>query len=161
MTEEKYLGEERVSEFWIAIKALVSAKLTEALKNYATDDAVVTAIYVALTDYVQTGDMNSAISTALKNYMPSEQITELIEKTISEISTVSFKIEDILPEIGKSNIIYLIPSSDPREKNVKDEYLWIDGAWEKIGNTSVDLSQYWSKEELREMTKEELKEILV
>lgn len=177
MANEKYLGEERVSEFWLAIKTMVNSKLFDSLKDYATNDAVTTAVMVALTNYIQTDDMNlaistaltnyvqtedmkSAINTALTNYMTSEQVTAAIEEVFEEIQTIRFEAVDKLPDSGESNVIYLIPASDPKDKNLKDEYLWIDGKWEKIGNTSIDLSNYWSKDELREMTKEELEAIL-
>lgn len=45
-----------------------------------------------------------------------------------------------LPPSGEENIIYLVPSTDPQAQNVRDEYMWIDGAWEKIGSTATDIS---------------------
>lgn len=45
-----------------------------------------------------------------------------------------------LPETGEENIIYLVPSTDPKTQNARDEYMWIEGAWEKIGTTSTDIS---------------------
>ena len=45
-----------------------------------------------------------------------------------------------LPVSGEENVIYLVPSSDPGAQNVRDEYMWIDGAWEKIGSTATDIS---------------------
>ena len=43
----------------------------------------------------------------------------------------------------QTNVIYLVPSSDPETGNVKDEYINLDGTtagWEKIGNTDIDLA---------------------
>ena len=45
----------------------------------------------------------------------------------------------------KTNVIYLVPSSDPKTQNAKDEYINLDGTtagWEKIGSTEVDLTGY-------------------
>lgn len=48
--------------------------------------------------------------------------------------------------------IYLVPSQDAEQGNVKDEYVTLqDGgtyAWEKIGSTSVDLSGYSTTDEM-------------
>lgn len=43
----------------------------------------------------------------------------------------------------QTNVIYLVPSSDPKTGNVKDEYINLDGTtagWEKIGDTDIDLA---------------------
>ena len=47
-----------------------------------------------------------------------------------------------------TNVIYLVPSSDPQTENVKDEYINLDGTttgWELIGSTNIDLSNYIQK----------------
>lgn len=45
-----------------------------------------------------------------------------------------------LPVSGEENVIYLVPSTDPQAQNARDEYMWINGAWEKIGSTATDIS---------------------
>lgn len=45
-----------------------------------------------------------------------------------------------LPGSGEENVIYLVPSTDPQAQNARDEYMWISGAWEKIGSTATDIS---------------------
>ena len=54
------------------------------------------------------------------------------------------KLEDITDP--KNNVIYLVPNAGETQ-NVKDEFMWIDGKWELIGTTSVDLSGYYTKED--------------
>lgn len=61
---------------------------------------------------------------------------------IGKLGKVEIISVSVLPETGKSGAIYLVPSAKPGDKNLKDEYLWIDGAWELIGSTAVDLSGY-------------------
>lgn len=72
-------------------------------------------------------------------YYTKEEINNLITDKIT------FKIVDSLPTTGESNIIYLIPSSNSQTQNIKDEYIWLSNKWEKIGSTSIDLSQYYTK----------------
>lgn len=74
-------------------------------------------------------------------YYTKEEINNLITDKIT------FKIVDSLPTTGESNIIYLIPSSNSQTQNIKDEYIWLSNKWEKIGSTSIDLSQYYTKSE--------------
>lgn len=74
-------------------------------------------------------------------YYTKEEINNLITDKIT------FEIVDSLPTTGELNIIYLIPSSNSQTQNVKDEYIWLSNKWEKIGSTSIDLSQYYTKTE--------------
>lgn len=53
-----------------------------------------------------------------------------------------FSVVESLPETGSGSAIYLVPRSPGEEGNVYDEYVWANGAWEKVGSTEVDLSGY-------------------
>lgn len=61
---------------------------------------------------------------------------------IGKLGSLEIESVAVLPTTGKSGVIYLVPSPKPGDKNLKDEYLWIDGKWELIGSTAVDLSGY-------------------
>ena len=72
---------------------------------------------------------------------------EYVKQLISTIQTASFEVVDTLPESDiKSNVIYLVPSNVSGLNNIYDEYIYVDNKWELIGNTSIDLSQYATKE---------------
>lgn len=145
MGDIKVLDVARTQELWNAIKALLTLKVdkTEMVK-YAT------------TAYVDT-----SLNDKLVDYITLEKATQIIEEAIGELAGLSYTTVDSLPESGETNLIYLVPSTNPGEQNIKDEFMWINNAWEKIGSTSADLSNYWSKEDLKPMTSEELQEILV
>lgn len=53
------------------------------------------------------------------------------------------------PETGKENKIYVVPNPDGQGDNMYDEYAWINGAWEKVGEfkAEVDLSAYQTKQD--------------
>ena len=55
-------------------------------------------------------------------------------------------VED-LPPTGEKGVIYL-KSNGGSGNNIYDEYIWTGTAFEKIGTTAVDLSNYWSKTDL-------------
>jgi hypothetical protein len=46
-----------------------------------------------------------------------------------------------LPATGVTHTIYFVPKAGSTN-DVYDEYLYINNAWEMIGNTQVDLSNY-------------------
>lgn len=62
----------------------------------------------------------------------------LRREVVAELPTVEDAIE---------NTIYLVPNGGT-DNNVKDEYLFIDGAFELLGSTEIDMSDYYSKTEL-------------
>ncbi len=57
-----------------------------------------------------------------------------------------FMVVESLPESGEDNIIYLVPSDSPTDKNYKNEYMWINNTWEMIGSTSISLEGYATTE---------------
>lgn len=58
----------------------------------------------------------------------------------------NFQVVDVLPTENISiSTIYLVPSTTPGEENIYDEYIYVNGNWEHIGSTSVDLSDYVTK----------------
>ena len=67
-----------------------------------------------------------------------------IDGLISSAKSGRFVVADSLPTTNiKTDVIYLVPSSKSTVKNVKDEYINLDGTtsgWELIGSTAVDLS---------------------
>lgn len=63
---------------------------------------------------------------------------------------VKMQVVDTLPETGETDTIYLVKKSNPGEQNLYDEYVYTDTGWEHIGDTSVDLSNYYTKDEANE-----------
>lgn len=64
-------------------------------------------------------------------------------------ATFSPIIVQSLPTVGmKGNVLYLIMRDD---NETYDEWLWIDNAWEYIGYTIIDLSIYYTKDEVDQM----------
>ena len=63
---------------------------------------------------------------------------------------VKMQVVDTLPETGETDTIYLVKKDNPGEQNLYDEYVYTDTGWEHIGDTSVDLSNYYTKEETDE-----------
>lgn len=69
-----------------------------------------------------------------------------IKSLLNSISTLKIKNVQSLPTQNiKTDTIYLIPQENGDDK---DTYVYVDGQWEMIGSTSVDLEDYYTKEEV-------------
>lgn len=156
-----YMDIDRLTELWLAIKAALGQKADASeLAKYATPEAVATDIAQALTEYSKTSEVTTAIATALSDYMTTTQVNDAIARAIADAHHITFQPVDTLPATGTENVIYLVPAEGADEDNVKTEYMWINGKWEILGDTKMDLSGYWSKAELRPITSEELQAII-
>ena len=73
----------------------------------------------------------------------------------SATSLQAIKVNELPTEDIKEMCIYLI-STDPKENNYYEEYMYIDNQWELIGNTKVNLESYILKTEVEELLKDYL-----
>lgn len=92
-------------------------------------------------------DVSNFITNTVDNlvnyYKKSETYTqEEVNTLIGNLHSISILFVDTLPTTGETNIIYLVPRAKPEEGNVKDEYIYVNNSWEKIGSTDIDLSGY-------------------
>ena len=145
-----------------------------------TDAAITAAINTALADYSTTTQMTAAIAAALASYYTKSEvdalIADFITKSVNDLTYYYLKSETFtksevnaliaavqqftyqsvaeLPTASADtmNKIYLVPSTNPETKNVKDEYITIavtdqgttTYSWEQIGSTTIDLSGYYT-----------------
>lgn len=80
-----------------------------------------------------------------------------INNMISKMASLQILVVDALPATGENGTIYLVAHSHTSGDSY-DEYIWVSSksAFEKIGNTDIDLSNYWTKTELVECTEDEI-----
>lgn len=94
-------------------------------------------------DYIKNKpDIQGSITSALQNYYTKNEI----DTTISNLATIQIQVVEDLPENGDGNVIYLKAKTAPEEGNGYDEYLWNGTAFEKIGDTSINLTDYATTE---------------
>lgn len=75
------------------------------------------------------------------------QYPELIRNSI--VSGKLFEIVDKLPEDNINiNVIYLVKNFDYENNNIYEEYIYVNGQWEKLGNKSIDTSDFATKDDL-------------
>lgn len=93
------------------------------------------------------------------NVITGSEVQKMIDNVISDFSNagVKYQIVDNLPMPPKANYhgtVYLVPATqNTSENNYYNEFICIDKdentwAWEQIGTTKVDLSDYVSKDDL-------------
>jgi hypothetical protein len=63
------------------------------------------------------------------------------------IDTEIFIVVSALPTTGVANKIYLAPSDDPESIDNYVEWIWHNGKWERLGGFTLDLSNYFNKNE--------------
>lgn len=69
---------------------------------------------------------------------------DYVDKSILEWRDAAMKIVTTLPDSGEPGIIYLLTIGG----NEYDTYVWENGSWRKIGSSTVDLSDYYTKEQV-------------
>lgn len=87
------------------------------------------------------------------NYQNASQVTTAINAAIAGISGISFEIVQQLPQTGDPGTIYLVPAGQSSTGDIYDEWIYINSAWEELGTTAVDLTDYTTWDS----TNEELK----
>lgn len=140
---KNYLAE-RAEEFneedWILI-ARKEITADEIRINFADqEDTVQGAIDTLKTDQDELGDQVSAIEEKIPESASSTN--QLVTKNeVLALPTFTYMVVNELPETGEEKIIYLVPKAG-EGNDVHDEYIWVNGGYELIGTTAVDLSGY-------------------
>lgn len=73
-----------------------------------------------------------------KTFKTESEIQSMIEKA----SSLKKEVVTSLPITGKDDVIYLVKDEKGKDNNNYLEYLWLNGKYELIGSTQVDLSGY-------------------
>ena len=91
----------------------------------------------------------SEVATKQDELIAGTGITIINNVISSSAAGVKLEIVQTLPVSDiDPQTIYLVPSSAPGTSNVYDEYIYVNNAWENIGSTSVDLTNYYTKTEV-------------
>lgn len=74
-----------------------------------------------------------------------------IDDMISQLKQFETEYVERLPASNiKPNCLYFVPRTTPSGTDGCYEYMWINGRWEFLGTTDIDLSAYWTKDEVRQ-----------
>lgn len=98
-------------------------------------------------DGVLAGEIN-ALETGLSNVYTKQETDNAIAAAIAAVDHLSREIVETLPENANANVIYMVRREGGTGQDVYNEYMYINGAWEIIGDTSVDLTGYAKTEDI-------------
>ena len=160
-------------------KYVTDPKLQEALKDYVTTGNLSTQLadYVKSADLLNqldskvdkvtgktltSNDFTNAYKNKLDDLTKITKVSQLandsnyvtnikLQEALAKIKTLKKEVVEALPSTGEDDVIYLVKDSKGKANNVYLEYLWINGAFELIGSTEVDLSGYVKNEDFEDM----------
>ena len=66
-----------------------------------------------------------------------------------EPGAIKLLVVNELPQTGRDDALYLVPKQDTEISDLYDEYVWVNNAWEFLGEKRIviDLSDYYTKQE--------------
>lgn len=87
--------------------------------------------------------------TTIENagYQTASDVSAAIASAIGGITELEYLVVSTLPASGAKGVVYLVPHQHGT-RDIYDEYIWVNNAFEKIGSTDVDLSQYLLKTDI-------------
>lgn len=138
-----------------AIEIDVDDNLTESGTNPVKGKAIYEAIQNILNSPTFTGTPKAPTAGSGTNddqIATTAFVTAAIEAAISGVSHFEYEVVDgsELPLSGETGKIYLLEKTGGKtQKNNYEEYVWVNGEWEYIGDTdTVDLTGYVKTEDL-------------
>lgn len=88
--------------------------------------------------------ITKAVNDLENYYKKTETFTKQeVNNLISAITTMDIQVVQTLPtEDISTTTIYLVPKTAAETNDAYDEYIYVSNAWEHIGSTEVDLTNY-------------------
>ena len=108
-----------------------------------------------------TGFITNTVNNLTNYYKKSETYTQAeVDALISAIVTLNVLVVQTLPTQDISTTtIYLVPKATAGAQDVYDEYLYVNNAWEHIGSTEIDLSNYYTKTEVNALLSDKVDKV--
>ena len=122
-----------------AVEAIVGEESTE--EGVASTGLIGRVEALEAQDGILAGEID-ALEENLGKVYTKEETDSAIATAIAEVDHLKREIVEALPESADENTIYMILREGGAGQDVYDEYMYINSAWEIVGNTQVDLSEY-------------------
>lgn len=104
-------------------------------------------IDVEISNQIKSSIVDNLLSDDVNKSLSAKQ-GKILKGIIDNLANIQFLVVDVLPSSDiKSNIIYLVKKKGSGT-DVHDEYIYIENNWEKIGGTSIDLTNYYTKDQV-------------
>lgn len=138
--------EQRIND----VETAFNDKLAEEKTAREQTDAKLNALGEKVATLESKGFITKEVANLVNYYLKSEVYNKTeIDAFIEQLNGlgISFKTVNELPETGENKHIYLVPAKTSADKNIYTEWIWVNGAWENIGSTDINLSDYYTKKE--------------
>lgn len=98
------------------------------------------------------GFITRTVNDLANYYLKGETYTKAeVAELIAAINQFHYEVYATLPQTGEGNVLYLIgPTGSGSDRY--EEYVYANGEWVKIGDTSIDLSGYATMEALSSLS---------
>jgi len=152
-------------------KGLSENDLTDSLKNMILNQfdgtwaslsgkPTVVSAWTNDANYQTALQVSGAISTALtaSGFQTASQVEALIDTALATLDTDIFVVVDPLPPANTANPnkIYLAPAPGGSGSNVMEEWVVVNGVWEKLGSVDISLEGYFNETNLVPITNSEI-----
>lgn len=114
----------------------------------ATGSQVATAI---ATETTRATGVEDAIKADIGSWSSGSEYTgKAVKEAIESLASITgFKVVSVLPTTGDKNTIYIL-KPEGKESGPYEEWIYVDGKWEKIGDTDIQIQNYYKKSEVGE-----------
>ena len=117
------------------------ATISSSITNLS--DEIDNIINVEIGDQLKASIIDNLTSSDTEKALSARQ-GKVLKELIDNLANLQITVVDTLPTTGESNIIYLVKKAGTGT-DIHDEYVYVEGNWEKIGTTDVDLTNYYTK----------------
>lgn len=117
------------------------ATISSSITNLS--DEIDNIINVEIGDQLKASIIDNLTSSDTEKALSARQ-GKVLKELIDNLANLQITVVDTLPTTGESNIIYLVKKASTGT-DIHDEYVYVEGNWEKIGTTDVDLTNYYTK----------------
>ena len=104
--------------------------------------------------------IDSTVTSDGANAVSGKAVYDFVTAAIADITGFHAEIVTELPAVGQKNILYLVAKSSAASGDGYDEYLYLNGAWERVGSTDIDLSGYVQASEMHAISNTEITAIV-
>lgn len=136
-------------EFLASLSDLIN--LRSDLNNVITANNDNHDLILSVQDNIYADIIDNCESTDTDKMLSARQ-GKVLKDLFDSIKT--FKVEivttDELPEVGDPRTFYLKKVLKNNKLDTYDEYLYIDNGWELVGTTKINLSNYYTKQEVED-----------
>lgn len=128
---------------------VTSGGVKDAIDNLeaSLSGSIENIIDVEISNQIKSSIVDNLLSDDVNKSLSAKQ-GKILKGIIDNLANIQFLVVDVLPSSDiKSNIIYLVKKKGSGT-DVHDEYIYIENNWEKIGDTSIDLTNYYTKDQV-------------